>query len=41
MGRRYLEEVTFEIINEQSMKDIRDKAEDLTARGVRRVFATS
>ena len=38
-GERYLEEVAFEIVNEQKMKDIRDKAEDMTRRGVRRVFA--
>jgi hypothetical protein len=38
-GQRFLEEVSFEIINEQSMRDIRDKAEDLTRRGVRRIFA--
>ncbi|AUX37368.1 MULTISPECIES: hypothetical protein [Sorangium] len=38
-GRRYLEELSFEIVNEQSMHDVREKAEDLVARGVRRVFA--
>ncbi len=38
-GRRYLEELSFEIVNEQSMRDVREKAEDLLARGVRRVFA--
>ncbi|WP_437633361.1 DUF4351 domain-containing protein [Sorangium sp. So ce854] len=38
-GRRYLEELSFEIVNEQSMRDAREKAEDLVARGVRRVFA--
>ncbi|XXY16639.1 DUF4351 domain-containing protein [Sorangium sp. So ce216] len=38
-GRRYLEELSFEIVNEQSMRDVREKAEDLVARGVRRVFA--
>ncbi|WP_437913919.1 hypothetical protein WME73_47375 [Sorangium sp. So ce302] len=37
-GRRYLEELSFEIVNEQSMRDAREKAEDLVARGVRRVF---
>jgi hypothetical protein len=36
---RYLEELAFEVVNEQSPKNIRDKAEDLAARGVRRVFA--
>jgi hypothetical protein len=38
-GRRYLEELAFEVVNEQSPRDIREKAEDLTARGVRRFFA--
>jgi Putative restriction endonuclease len=38
-GQRYLEELSFEVVNEQSMRDIREKAEDLTARGVRRVIA--
>ncbi|WP_437674188.1 hypothetical protein [Sorangium sp. So ce131] len=38
-GRRYLEELSFEIVNEQSMRDVREKAEDLLARGVRRFFA--
>ncbi|WP_437811586.1 DUF4351 domain-containing protein [Sorangium sp. So ce1078] len=38
-GRRYLEELSFEIVNEQSLRDVREKAEDLVARGVRRVFA--
>jgi hypothetical protein len=38
-GTRYLEELSFEVVNEQSMRDITDKAEDLTARGVRRVIA--
>jgi hypothetical protein len=36
---RYLEEVSFEIVNEQSMRDIREKADELVQRGVRRVFA--
>lgn len=36
---RYLEELAFEIVNEQSMRDITEQAEDLTARGVRRVVA--
>jgi hypothetical protein len=36
---RYLEEVSFEVVHEQSTKDITERAEDLTARGVRRVFA--
>ncbi len=38
-GSRYLEELSFEVVNEQKMRDIREKAEDLSARGVRRVFA--
>lgn len=38
-GERYLEEVAFEIVNTQSMKDIRIRAEDITGRGVRRFFA--
>jgi hypothetical protein len=36
---RHLEELAFEVVNEQSQRDVRDKAEDLSARGVRRVFA--
>ncbi len=38
-GVRYLEEISFEIVNEQSMRDVTDKAVDLFRRGVRRVFA--
>ena len=38
-GTRYLEELAFEVVNEQSTRDIQEKAEDLTTRGVRRVFA--
>ncbi len=38
-GERYLEEVAFEVVNTQSAKALRIRAEDLTARGVRRVFA--
>lgn len=38
-GTRYLEELSFEVVNEQSMRDAKEKAEDLTGRGVRRVFA--
>ncbi len=37
-GSRYLEELGFEVINEQRMRDITEKAEDLTKRGVRRVI---
>jgi len=38
-GTRYLEELAFEVVNEQSARDVREKAEDLTARGVRHVIA--
>jgi hypothetical protein len=38
-GARSLEELSFEVVNEQSARDIREKVEDLTARGVRRVIA--
>jgi hypothetical protein len=38
-GVRYLEELAFEVVNEQSARDIREKAEDLSARGVRRFIA--
>ena len=38
-GTRYLEELAFEVVNEQSLRDITERAEDLTARGVRRVIA--
>ena len=38
-GVRYLEEISFEIVNEQSARDVTEKAEDLVRRGVRRVFA--
>jgi hypothetical protein len=38
-GERYLEELSFEIVNEQSPRDVREKAEELVQRGVRRVFA--
>jgi hypothetical protein len=38
-GTRYLEELAFEVVNEQSPRDIAERAEDLTARGVRRVIA--
>lgn len=36
--RRYLEEVAFEVVSEQGSKEIMEKAEDMAARGVRRVF---
>ncbi len=38
-GERYLEELAFEVVNEQSNRDINEQAEDMTARGVRRVVA--
>jgi hypothetical protein len=38
-GARYLEELSFEVVNEQSVRDVGEKAEELTARGVRRVIA--
>lgn len=38
-GERYLEELSFEIVNEQTKKAIENKAQDLVRRGVRRVFA--
>jgi hypothetical protein len=38
-GTRYLEELAFEVVNEQSLRDITEQAEDLIARGVRRVVA--
>lgn len=38
-GHRHLEELSFEIVSTQTEKDITTRAEDLSARGVRRVFA--
>ncbi len=38
-GERYLEELSFEVVNEQSLGDVTERAEDLVARGVRRVVA--
>jgi len=38
-GRRWLEELAFEIATTQKNRDLREKAEDLRTRGVRRVFA--
>lgn len=38
-GERYLEELAFEVVGEQSLRDITERAADLTARGVRRVIA--
>ena len=37
-GSRYLEELAFEIVNEQSRRFMIDRAEDLTACGVRRLL---
>lgn len=36
---RYLEELAFEVVNEQSLQDITEQAEELSARGVRRIIA--
>jgi hypothetical protein len=38
-GTRYLEELAFELVDEQSLQDLTEQAEDLSARGVRRVVA--
>jgi hypothetical protein len=38
-GTRYLEELAFEVVNEQSEREITERAEDLSLRGVRRIFA--
>src|SRR5690606_8353906 len=38
-GARFLEELAFEIINEQSMRHITMRAEDIVGRGVRRLIA--
>jgi hypothetical protein len=38
-GERYLEELAFEVVSEQSNRDIRERAEELAARGVRRLIA--
>ncbi len=38
-GDRYIEDLSFEVVNKQSMADLRLKAKRLQARGVRRVFA--
>lgn len=38
-GERYLEELSFEIVGEQTLSEITERAADLTARGVRRVIA--
>ncbi len=38
-GARYLEELAFEIVAEQSQRSITERAQDLSARGVRRLIA--
>src|SRR5262249_44675874 len=38
-GTRYLEEIAFEIVNEQPVSKVTAKVEDLSRRGVRRIFA--
>lgn len=38
-GQRYLEEIAFEVVNTQRLSEVTAKAEELSARGVRRVFA--
>jgi hypothetical protein len=37
-GVRFLEELAFEVVNEQRTRDVTEKAEDMTRRGVRRIF---
>ena len=38
-GQRYLEELSFEVANTQSLADLQHRAQKLIARGVRRLFA--
>lgn len=38
-GDRHLEEVVFEVVHEQSLRDVTERAERLSARGLRRIFA--
>ncbi len=38
-GARYLEELAFEIVGEQSLRDITERAEDLSERGIRKIIA--
>lgn len=38
-GHRYLEEMAFEVVNTQRLSEVTAKAEELSARGVRRIFA--
>lgn len=38
-GARYLEEIVFEVVSEESDRDVTEKAEAMHRRGVRRIFA--
>ena len=38
-GARYLEELAFEVVSEQDLGDVTEKAERMHRRGVRRIFA--
>jgi len=38
-GARYLEEIAFEVVSEQSERDVTEKAAEMHRRGVRRIFA--
>jgi hypothetical protein len=38
-GSRYLEELAFEVVNTQSLAHMRERAQELSHKGVRRVFA--
>jgi putative restriction endonuclease len=38
-GKRYLEEIAFEIVSEQNQRDVTEKAVHMHRRGVRRIFA--
>ncbi|HEX4959319.1 MAG TPA: hypothetical protein VF173_00675 [Thermoanaerobaculia bacterium] len=38
-GERYLEEIAFEVVSEQKVGDVTEKAERMHRRGVRRIFA--
>lgn len=38
-GHRYLEEMAFEVVDSQRLSDVTARAEELSARGVRRIFA--
>ena len=37
-GRRYLEEIAFEVVSTQSERDVTEKAVEMSRRGVRRIF---